>query len=1339
MDETRFPDSWEWDDPDESSEVDDLELEAITLSAVLRSHAVNRRWDCLFTLARSREFLDTLDRAARQPASNVATTTPVQAIDMALSRAVELGQIADITYLVLARADWGGRPRSVSPLEMLHSGDPEVTVRQAQALADRAAPEQSPLWQLLLAWDLHDQGELADAVAVLQGMLRAKAEAEAEAEAAELADPVARRLAGLMHLAFLIDKDLARELTRRCFQDQGRVALCQKLADRGRCGDAVTVAQLIQSPADRISELAALVGGADRQHVDSLWEALVTASSSLGEGKANLGNKDTALVLARVALAAARSRGGATATELFTAAVDAAVPIEDSDDRDDVLQVIACAQLLSGLYDQAEKTAERMTYADIPSKCHDRWETLEAIAVAYVRNGRPSDAARVMRGIRPAYADYARAVNRVAPALISGGYREALMEMAIQAYAWDQPEILDRITRLPAEHVDYRRPEPSASGSPSLWLPSGTRMVLDNFASVRRSSPTDMSEETFARLLAEDDEYRALLLMESFHTDSHLGLDSVAGPDSPPWRTLRLPGSDGATRVYRAFLAAGDAPQVAEVVPTHGSEQLWQQAEAFEREGRASEARQLFAEALQRDEYEHFDSEGTGRRSRYEVDFSLLRAVALSEIATSQVRAGDEASASRSVELADAAAARMTDSDQAYADLAIARAELELTRINAAFSRCARHLSSNPLAPRIALECVQRELTTSGPQRSRALGKRLRKILKAARHNQDEELGVAVAALVASSEERNAVRKLAGERNRGHFDGMMLARAAEALARRGDLGGAEKLAGVITNYPARAEALWRVAQRAAGHGQAGEAARLFEQAVEAADESVPGNRASLLIDIAAAQCATAFDEAAFDSLATARCLLGDCQPSEHAAKALTKVGELYAILGDRQEALAVTNGIDHPWFKGRAHFLILTHWGARHSDQDALGAIANTIENPWWRVAGLAAWAIAGRSAYPNSTPWREVNTIIATIPRGDSRTRLLELLVKAALASGEADLALTYAQRIPKALDLRLLSVGRILATEASSADLMKLLQLYTETAASSLFACSLLARSFPDQAHVVASEVATYTPTSTHAIRDHLTDSKALRAFTDHAPADATGRGITMAREYERTRNIQHLETAITLLRDAVAATATNDPARPERLSYLGAALGTRFERTGQEKDLDEAIALLRDAINKSSPDRPDRTKYLCNLGNALTIRFQCTRQLGNLDEAITLLRDAVTITAAEHPNRPIYLFNLGNALRFRFEHAGQLADLDEAITVGRDAVTAIPLDRPEYVTNLGNALLARFEHTGQSAYLDEAITLMRCAVAATPGDHPDRPAMLSKLGNALRAKDP
>lgn len=1087
MDEAQFPDYWEWDDPEAGSEADDLQLKAFTLSARLSDHEVNRRWDRLFALARSREFLDTLDAAARQPASNVATTTPVQVIDMALAHAVELGRVADMTALVLARADWGGRPRSASPLEAVHSGDPGVTVHQAQALADRAAPEQSPLWQLLLAWDLHDQGDLAVAAGILRGMLRT----ETVAEAAELAGPAARRLTGLMHIAFMINKDLARELARRCFADQGRVALCQRLTDRGRHGDALIVAQLIRSPVDRISELAALVGAASGQDADSLWESLVTASSALREGEVGLGrSKETAVVLARVGLAAARSRGNATASELFAAAVDAAATIEDDGDRDDALQVIACAELLSGLYDQAEQTAERMTQSGPPVKCHDRWETLEAITVAYAKAGRPGDAVRVMRGIGPAYADYVRAVTRVAPALIDAGHREALTEIAAQAYAGDRQEILDKIARLPTGYRDNRRPGSPRSGSPSLWLPSGTRMVLDNFASVRRSSPTEMTEEGFARLLAEDDERRALLLMEAFRADPRADLDSIGGPDSPRWRTLRQARSDGASRVYRAFLAVAEAPQVGEVVPTYGSEQLWQRAEALEREGRADEARRLFGEALQRDEYEHFEPEAIGRRSRYEVDYSMLRVVTLSEIATSQVRAGEEVAASRSVELADAAAATMTGADQAYADLAIARAELELTRIDAAFRRCARHLSSSPLAPRIALECVQRELTSPAPRRSRAVGERLREILKAALQNQDEELAAAVAAIVASNLELDDALKLASERNRGNAEGMALARAAEAFARRGDLSGAEDLADVITNYPARAAALWRVATRAADRGESGQAARLFERAVETAAELAPDAQVAILIEIAAAQCATAFDQEAFDSLARARRLLGGRPSSERAARTLTKVGELYAILGDRQEALAVADGIDHPWFKSRTHFLILTHWGARHADDDALDAIANAIENPWWRAAGLAAWALAAGSEHPNSAPWPEVNALIATIPRGDSRTRLLELLVKGALASGEVDLAHIYAQRLPRGLDLRLLSVGRTLVTEASNADLMKLLQFYSETAASSLFACSLLARAFPEQAHVVASEVAAYAPSSSHTIRNHLTD---------------------------------------------------------------------------------------------------------------------------------------------------------------------------------------------------------------------------------------------------------
>jgi hypothetical protein len=65
----------------------------------------------------------------------------------------------------------------------------------------------------------------------------------------------------------------------------------------------------------------------------------------------------------------------------------------------------------------------------------------------------------------------------------------------------------------------------------------------------------------------------------------------------------------------------------------------------------------------------------------------------------------------------------------------------------------------------------------------------------------------------------------------------------------------------------------------------------------------------------------------------------------------------------------------------------------------------------------------------------------------------------------------------------------------------------------------------------------------------------------------AEAHQRGAALYDEYHRTGNIQFLETAIALFREAVGTAPASDPGRPAMLSNLGAALVTRFGRTGQQ----------------------------------------------------------------------------------------------------------------------------------------------------------------------------
>ncbi len=72
----------------------------------------------------------------------------------------------------------------------------------------------------------------------------------------------------------------------------------------------------------------------------------------------------------------------------------------------------------------------------------------------------------------------------------------------------------------------------------------------------------------------------------------------------------------------------------------------------------------------------------------------------------------------------------------------------------------------------------------------------------------------------------------------------------------------------------------------------------------------------------------------------------------------------------------------------------------------------------------------------------------------------------------------------------------------------------------------------------------------------------------------AKTNRRGLDLFRDYERTGNIQLLQEAITLFREAADATPAAHLYRPAYLSNLGTALKTRFERTGQQPDLDQAI---------------------------------------------------------------------------------------------------------------------------------------------------------------------
>ncbi len=224
------------------------------------------------------------------------------------------------------------------------------------------------------------------------------------------------------------------------------------------------------------------------------------------------------------------------------------------------------------------------------------------------------------------------------------------------------------------------------------------------------------------------------------------------------------------------------------------------------------------------------------------------------------------------------------------------------------------------------------------------------------------------------------------------------------------------------------------------------------------------------------------------------------------------------------------------------------------------------------------------------------------------------------------------------------------------------------------------------------------------------------------------------------EQSDDDSALQNAVTLLRQAVAATPPDSPDRASRLNSLGIALQARFGRTGSPFDLDEAVDLARRVVAATPPDSPDLAARWNNLGTALQVRFGRTADPADLDDAVQAARNAVTTTRPGQLDRAVFLSNLGHGLRAVYRRTGDLAVIGETIRTARQAVAASPDSDPNkavFLSNLADALQEFSGRTGDRAALEEAVRVGRDAVAATPPGHPTRAACLNNLGNALRAR--
>ncbi|PWW24225.1 CHAT domain-containing protein [Geodermatophilus normandii] len=223
---------------------------------------------------------------------------------------------------------------------------------------------------------------------------------------------------------------------------------------------------------------------------------------------------------------------------------------------------------------------------------------------------------------------------------------------------------------------------------------------------------------------------------------------------------------------------------------------------------------------------------------------------------------------------------------------------------------------------------------------------------------------------------------------------------------------------------------------------------------------------------------------------------------------------------------------------------------------------------------------------------------------------------------------------------------------------------------------------------------------------------------------------------REALDSRDDGALSAAIEILRDAVAATPSEDPDRNRLLGPLASVLQAHYEASGDLSELDEAVETGEAAVAAAPVDSAERAGALINLGVALLWSYEHRGDLDDLERAIRTGRQAVAVTRGDSTLQIQARSNLGGALLRRFERRGDPADLDEAIEAHEAAVEASD-DHPRragFLSNLGVVLRLRYEYRGELDDLNRAVDATEAAVTEAPAGHPDRPGSLMHLGAAL-----
>ena len=222
-------------------------------------------------------------------------------------------------------------------------------------------------------------------------------------------------------------------------------------------------------------------------------------------------------------------------------------------------------------------------------------------------------------------------------------------------------------------------------------------------------------------------------------------------------------------------------------------------------------------------------------------------------------------------------------------------------------------------------------------------------------------------------------------------------------------------------------------------------------------------------------------------------------------------------------------------------------------------------------------------------------------------------------------------------------------------------------------------------------------------------------------HFPRCSSELGALYRAEYERTQQPRSLDLAIEHVRRSVRSARVLGSARPVDLTTLCALLAERGRRTKNLQDLEDAVDVGRQALHIVRPD--DRLFQPCqnNLALALRSRFETHPRADDLDEAVRLAHRATASVPSTAPQRADHQLNLALALhnRYRYahrgtgEHAESDREIDWALDAARDAANHDVADVPTRI-KAGLAWSDIAASTGRHA---EAVTAFEGVIELLP----------------------